>query len=86
TTDDIARSLVPLAGYAVFSAPALRRLTAETDPLAGLRAAQALTPGHVGVTLGADGYRWLEAGVPRHEPGFAIEAVDTLGAGDVFHG
>ncbi|QCI67286.1 PfkB family carbohydrate kinase [Phreatobacter stygius] len=86
TTDDIARSLVPLADYAVFSAPALSRLTGEAEPLAGLKAAQLLCPGHVGVTVGAGGYRWLEAGVIRHEPGFSVEAIDTLGAGDVFHG
>ena len=29
---------------------------------------------------------WLDGDVLRHLPAFPIKAVDTLGAGDVFHG
>jgi len=29
---------------------------------------------------------WLEHGSPEHMPAFRVEAVDTLGAGDVWHG
>jgi sulfofructose kinase len=86
TTDDIARTLVPLAGYAIFSLPALRRFTGQTSPGDGLTAAQSACKGRVGVTLGAEGFLWLDAGRLEHEPGFAVSAIDTLGAGDVFHG
>jgi sulfofructose kinase len=41
------------------------------------------------VTRGEAGVQWVEAATPekvRHCPAFAIETVDTLAAGDVFHG
>lgn len=85
-SDDVAKLLVPLPDYAVFSAPALRRLSGEADPEAGLRAVRSMCCGAVGVTVGRDGFLWLEGETLQHEPGFAVEAVDTLGAGDVFHG
>ncbi len=44
----------------------------------------------VGVTLGAAGVRWRtvssDGSVPRTSPAPAIEAMQTLGAGDVWHG
>jgi sugar/nucleoside kinase (ribokinase family) len=43
-------------------------------------------PSVVGVTLGAEGC-WYSAGEgPVHQPAFSVEAVDTTGAGDTFHG
>lgn len=56
------------------------------------------TPGHfrvlsaglgaplVTVTLGAGGSLTWEGGEPFHVPAFPVAAVDTTGAGDVFHG
>jgi sulfofructose kinase len=38
------------------------------------------------VTVGAGGFRWLEGDDLRAEPAPRVEAVDTLAAGDVFHG
>lgn len=41
------------------------------------------------VTLGERGVAWIEAGAPegvRRLPAFPIRAIDTLAAGDVFHG
>jgi len=38
------------------------------------------------VTGGEAGSWWLTAEGPMHVPAPAIDAVDTLGAGDVFHG
>jgi sulfofructose kinase len=66
--------------------PALARFTRIADPRSGLLAAQALTRGLVGVTIGADGFLWLQAGDIRHAPSPAVAVVDTVGAGDVFHG
>lgn len=49
--------------------------------------AQALLPQQfLGVTRGADGFFWLENGRVQHADGVPVNAVDTLGAGDVFHG
>jgi len=43
-------------------------------------------PSVVGVTLGAEGC-WYSVGEgPVHQPAFSVEAVDTTGAGDTFHG
>jgi len=79
--------LLRLTDYAVFSSAALRRFSSgETlkDRLAGI-AAQG--PVHVGVTEGSQGYFWLEADRDvHHQPSFAIDTVDTTGAGDAFHG
>jgi sugar/nucleoside kinase (ribokinase family) len=41
--------------------------------------------GFVGMTLGRDGALCLTEGELYHSPGFQLEAVDTTGAGDVFH-
>ena len=40
----------------------------------------------VGVTLGPRGYLWDEGDGLERAPAFPVEAVDTTGAGDVFHG
>lgn len=50
--------------------------------------ARALLPGAlVGVTRGAEGFFWLDdAGTVQRAEGVAVNAVDTLAAGDVFHG
>ncbi|BEV46072.1 sugar kinase [Afipia carboxidovorans] len=74
------------ATYIVFSAEALRGTAETKDDIAALQAIAGMTPAFVGVTKGAGGMIWLEDGRGRHMPSFPIEAVDTLGAGDVFHG
>jgi sulfofructose kinase len=40
----------------------------------------------VAVTDGANGAHWRQGGGIRHRPAFAVNSVDTLAAGDVFHG
>jgi sulfofructose kinase len=86
TNDDSVERLIGLSTHAVFSAPALTRLSGHAEIEAGLRHAQAQTEGMVAVTLGADGFAWLEQGRLRRVAAFPIKAVDTLAAGDVFHG
>ena len=41
--------------------------------------------GFLAVTDGPDGIYWLDHGEVRHMPAFKVKAIDTLGAGDVFH-
>jgi len=45
-----------------------------------------LGPRVVGVTLGSKGYVALADGKVIRRPAYAVEAVDTTGCGDVFHG
>ena len=80
------RRLVPLADYAVFSDAGLLACTGLGDVPAALRAVAATHAGHVGASCGPDGYFWVEGGAIRHVAALAIAAVDTLAAGDVFHG
>jgi sulfofructose kinase len=77
--------LLALADYAVFSTPGLAEFAAG-DPAAALARVREHGPGHAGVTMGARGYLWLDAGGLQHAPACAIAPVDTSGAGDAFHG
>jgi len=86
TPDDNVSVLAPLADYVVFAAPALARFAGVDDAASGLAKAQKLCRGIMGVTQGAAGFYWLENGDVQSEPGIPVTAVDTLGAGDVFHG
>jgi sulfofructose kinase len=79
--------ILELADYAIFSAPALRELFRDGDDDARLVRVLACGPRHAGVTLGREGYLWREAdGKTGRQPGYAVDAVDTTGAGDAFHG
>jgi sulfofructose kinase len=84
--DELTRELLSLADYVVFSRPALLRLGKTDDTAEALKRAASVCSGIVGVTAGAEGFWWFEDSVMRHEQGFDVDVVDTLGAGDVFHG
>jgi sulfofructose kinase len=78
--------LVPLADLAVFSDAGLLSY-AQCDRIDdALVKVAARHRGHVGASCGPDGYRWYEDGRLHHVPAPKVEAIDTLGAGDVFHG
>lgn len=83
---DTLRRLVPLADYAVFSDAGLLAFTGMRDVACALRAVAATHPGHVGASCGREGYFWVEHDTVLHQPAPAVAAVDTLAAGDVFHG
>lgn len=78
--------LATRATHAIFSAPGLALAVGAGDPGASLARIAALLTGVVGVTLGSDGFLWRRAGVERRVPAYPIRAVDTLAAGDVWHG
>jgi sulfofructose kinase len=78
--------LVPLASHAVFSDAGLFLHAGTTDLGEALRRVAARHSGHVGASCGAEGYAWIENGCMRRVPAPRIEAIDTLAAGDVFHG
>jgi len=80
----VLRDLAGRADHVVCSEPGLALLVPSGD-LAAL-AARLPAARVVAVTLGAQGVRWIADGVPGRQPGFAVTAIDTLSAGDVFHG
>lgn len=83
------RELAGEAEYALFSEAGLRDFAGAGDLERGLRQALALGARFAAVTLGERGVCWLDAGAAgpmRRMPAFAVQAVDTLAAGDVFHG
>lgn len=79
--------LAPLASHVVFSAPALELLAGPGDEIRRLAAIRdAGGQQLVAVTLGDGGVTWVDADGAHHEPALRIVAIDTLAAGDVFHG
>jgi sulfofructose kinase len=87
TPDD---PLFAIATHVIFSAEGLRATTHVDDLAEALAMISRIAPGLLAVTNGPDGVWWLEKGqqhhLVRHLAAFPIEAVDTLGAGDTFHG
>jgi sulfofructose kinase len=80
------RALVEQASHIAFSLQGLRELSGRDDPRDGLAAVASTTPAWLAVTLGADGVLFQADGGIAHSPAFPVKAVDTLGAGDVWHG
>jgi sugar/nucleoside kinase (ribokinase family) len=74
------------ASHLIFSAEAVRATTGLGDLGAALTATAATVHGFLAVTDGPGDVLWINGGVLRRMPVPAIKAVDTLGAGDVFHG
>jgi sugar/nucleoside kinase (ribokinase family) len=78
--------LLVTATHIVFSADGLRA-TAGTENLAdALRLVAKRTDAFVAVTDGPNDMLWLAEGSLHRLPAFRVTAVDTLAAGDVFHG
>jgi sulfofructose kinase len=82
---DVFETLLPLTDHAVFSEPALSGFVDSSDDQA-LAGIAKFGCGVAAVTRGANGVTWLENNVIRRQPAYAVSAVDTTGAGDVFHG
>jgi len=86
TPDAAVKGLAPLASHVAFSQGGLQQFSGVADPETGLCIAEQRLEGWLCVTLGADGCMVIEDGVIQLVPGFRVEAIDTTGAGDVFHG
>ena len=82
----IVRTLVPLAEHAIFSGPGLANWYGTDDMAPALRAAVAAGARVAGATQGEKGTTMLIDGALHHVPALPVEVVDTLGAGDIFHG
>ena len=79
-------ALVMGSTHVISSADAMRESTGLKDYGAALRRFGEVYKGFLAVTDGPAGVYWLDKGEVRHMDAFKIEAVDTLGAGDTFHG
>jgi sulfofructose kinase len=79
-------ALLTTATHVIFAADGLRT-TAQLDDLeAALRLIAQHTDAFLAVTDGERGAFWLDGDTLRHQPAFKVDAIDTLAAGDVFHG
>ncbi len=81
--DDI---LLTGSTHVIASTEALSGTTGLRNPADGLLKLGMNVRGFVAVTNGPDGVYWLDRGKIRHMDAFHVEAIDTLGAGDTFHG
>ncbi len=82
--DEVLKRLVPLATHIIASEDGARELTGMTPEaaVAAIAFRCTKTAAAVVVTAGDGGVFWAGGHLPAHE----IAAIDTLAAGDVFHG
>ena len=79
--------LLPHLDYLVASSDFPPALTGIEDPFESLAIMSREYKIHTaGMTLGRDGALVFSGGRYYYSPGFVVDAVDTTGAGDVFHG
>lgn len=74
------------ATHLAFSEQGLAHFYPGLAPDAAIQRVVADHGGWVCVTMGAAGVAWCSAEGAGHVPACAVEVVDTLGAGDVWHG
>ena len=78
--------LAQRATHVVFSQPGLANASGRSAPGEGLVEIARSVAGIVGVTLGAEGFLWREGTCERRIAAPKVVAIDTLAAGDVWHG
>ena len=80
--EDVLDRLVPVASHLIASEPGAFALTGEPDPPKAVAILARSNAEFVAVTAGERGVYWSGG----HQPAFKVNAIDTLAAGDVFHG
>jgi sulfofructose kinase len=86
-TMSLREGLLTASSHLVFSSEALQSTAGVADDAEALRKIAKLTPSFLAGTRGAQGTLWLdEHQTLQRTPAFPVHTVDTLGAGDVFHG
>lgn len=79
--------LLSLPDHLIVSSGFALRALGESDPAAAARAFWHDDRAAVVITCGAQGSWYLDAsGEVQHQPAHEVQAVDTTGCGDVFHG
>ena len=82
---DVFEQLLPFTDHAIFSEPALKSYTGAAND-AALNSVTRFNCRVVAVTRGHHGVSFIEDGRLQQQHAFAVDAVDTTAAGDVFHG
>jgi len=83
----LSEGLLTASSHLVFSSEPLQETADVADDGAALKKIAKLTPSFLAGTRGARGTIWLDdQGQLQETPAFPVHTVDTLGAGDVFHG
>lgn len=79
--------LLTASTHLIFSSEALQATAGTPDDGEALKKIAKLTHSFVASTQGAQGTLWLDENRdPQRTPAFPVHTMDTLGAGDVFHG
>lgn len=79
-------SLLVSSTHVIFSGESLRAMTKCKDIAQGFEVARTKLKQFVAVTDGHNGGFWCNGGKVKTYPAFKVKVVDTLGAGDTFHG
>ncbi len=86
-TMSLREGLLTASSHLVFSSEALQSTAGIADDAEALKKIAKLTPSFLAGTSGAQGTLWLDGHHNLQQtPAFPVHTVDTLGAGDVFHG
>src|SRR3981189_1281745 len=86
-TMSMREGLLTASSHLVFSSEALQSTAGVADDAEALKKIAKLTPSFLAGTRGAQGTPWLAGDQTlQRTPAFPVHTVDTLGAGDVFHG
>ena len=83
---EVITALAELATHTVFSEPAALSLSGASSMPEAIEILDGRFAGFVAITAGAEGCFWIEDGTVRQARPPAVKAIDTLAAGDVFHG
>ena len=83
---EIVAGLARHATHVLFSQIGLDAVASGRPPAEALRATRSPSNTIVGVTLGAEGFLWLQDDREHYVAAPRVVAVDTLAAGDVWHG
>lgn len=82
----LVEDLLALADHLIVSHGFAKRVTGEREPEAMLARLWNDQRALVAITRGADGAWWTDGSGAQHQPAFRVQALDTTGCGDVFHG
>jgi len=83
----LSEGLLTASSHLIFSSDAVRQTAGSDDDATALRKIAGLTSSFLAATRGPQGTLWLDpTGTFQETAAFPVHTVDTLGAGDIFHG
>jgi sugar/nucleoside kinase (ribokinase family) len=83
----LSEGLLNASSHLIFSSDAIRQTAGSDDDATALRKIAGLTSSFLAATRGPQGTLWIDpADAFQETAAFPVHTVDTLGAGDIFHG